>query len=137
MSTTINFLSLCIFFMLLISQKEKDTCLIISLKDNNEFYRMGTIGNYDDQFYLYLKYRNSQKNKEYKNPLINFPVKKYLAGVSFNLENKQKLKNLPEGADKCNCASVEKFNLGMEFKLYIEKEDSWVAFNAKKLLVEE
>jgi len=47
--------------MLLISQKEKDTCLIISLKDNNEFYRMGTIGNYDDQFYLFLKYKNSKK----------------------------------------------------------------------------
>ncbi len=129
---------LLIFFVSPI-QKEKDKCLIIKLKDNKELYTIGTIGNSKNQFYISLKFKNPKKNKEYDNPLITIPVKKYSEGTSYNLFNKEELKSLPDTITDCDCdcANLEKLNLGMNFKLYVEKEKGWETYDAKKLLVEE
>lgn len=138
MSVTAKILTLCAFLMVLPFQKEKDKCLIIYLKDNKELYKVGTTRGYKDQFYLYLKYPNPPKDDdEYKNPLIVASVKKYPKGTSYNLQNREEIKALPNSVALCNCAILKKLNLDMEFKLYVEKEDGWVAFDAKKFLVEE
>lgn len=138
MSINVKILSIVLLFLFLPNQKKKDKCLIIFLKDSKELYKVGTIGNYKDHFYLYLKYSNRTNYKENnKNPLITVPVKKNPKGTSYNLENKRKIKNLPDDINKCGCSRVKNFNLGREFKVYIEKKGGWVVFDAKKLLVEE
>ncbi|MFN2262581.1 MAG: hypothetical protein ABR595_11015 [Psychroflexus sp.] len=135
MSMNIKILISMLFLMVLPFQKKKNKCLIISLKDNTEYYRIGTVGN-NNQFYLYLKYHNIPKDKK-ENPLTSTGTQKHPNGVSYNLQNRLKIEVLPESIDSCICESLENFNLGMEFKLYVEKEKGWVVFDAKKSLVEE
>jgi len=137
MSIIPKFLLPLLFLVVLPFQKTKDKCLIIKLKDNTESYKIGTIGNLGEIFYISLKYQNPKKNKEYENPLVDILAPKNPTGVSYNLQNKEEINNLPDNIYQCNCATVNNFNLGMEFKVYVEKEDGWVTFDAKKLLVEE
>ncbi len=137
MSIITKFLFTFLFLMVLPFQKTKDKCLIIQLKDNNKSYKITNIGDSKALYYLILKYPNPKKNKEYKNPLVDILAPKNPTGVSYNLQNREEIKNLPDNISLCNCATLDNFNLGMEFKVYVEKKEGWVTFDAKKLLVEE
>lgn len=137
MSINFKYLFLTIPLIILNIQKEKDKCLIIKVDDSKSMYKMGTIANNDKHFYFLLKYPNPKKNKKYKNPLVDILAPKNPKKVSFSLQNRQEIKSLPDSINSCNCASLEKFNLGMKFKLYIEKENGWGIFDAEKLLIDE
>jgi hypothetical protein len=117
--------------------KENDKCLIIKIDDNKSVYKIGTIANNDKHFYLLLRYPNPKKNKKYENPLVDILAPKNPKEVSYNLQNRQEIKSLPDSINSCNCESLENFNLGMKFKLYIEKENGWISYDAQDFLVEE
>lgn len=136
MSLNLKFLAILLSLMVLPFQKQKDECLIIYLKDNKELYRVGTVGNYKDQFYIYLKYKNVPKD-DTENPLATVPYIKNPKGTSYNLSNKRRIDNLPDDVNNCKCSGIEYFNLGMKFRLYIEKEKGWTVYDAEKLLVKE
>ena len=136
MSITLKSLLLLLVFVLPF-QKRQDKCLIIRLEDNTESYELGTTGDSKTLYYLTLKYPDPKKNKEYKNPLVDILAPKNPTGVTFSLRKRAELKNLPDKIDHCNCATVKNFNLGIEFKVYIEKPNGWTTFDAKNLLVRE
>lgn len=138
MSVTTKFL-FPILLLVLPFQKTKDKCLIIQLKDNNKSYKITNIGDSRTLYYLILEYPNinEEKKKEKLNPILSTGVEMNPTSTAFNLQNREEIKNLPDTNSQCNCATLNNFNLGMEFKLYVQKEDSWITFDAKKLLVEE
>ncbi|MGO2359451.1 hypothetical protein [Mesonia sp.] len=141
-----------LFLVVLPLQKTKVKCLIIALNDSNNSYRITNIGDPKNLYYLILEYPNISENKEkLKTPLsedhdrkrkelnavLSTGVEKQPTSTSYNLQNRNEIKSLPDSIKPCDCASLEDFNLGMDFKLYVEKEDGWVSFDAKKLRVEE
>ncbi|MGB5944238.1 MAG: hypothetical protein WBG71_15240 [Leeuwenhoekiella sp.] len=138
MSIDLKILMAILFFMVLPSQKKKDDCLIIFLKDNKELYKIGTIANQGKHFYISLKYPNPQKDeKEYSNPALQTGVTINPESTSYNLQNRIKMKNLPDSISICNCSTLENFNLGLKFTLYVEIKDGWLSYNAQDFLVEE
>lgn len=126
-----------LFLVVLPLQKTKDKCLIIFLEDNDEMFKIGSIRNDKIHFYIYLKYPNPKENREYKNPMIEVMAPENPTGVSYNLQNREEIESLPDSIKPCDCSSLEDFNLGMDFKLYVENEDGWEVFDAKKLSVQE
>lgn len=151
MSITTKFL-FSLFLALLPFQKEKDKCLIIKLNDSNNSYRITNIGDSKNLYYLILKYPNISKDnkkgklnissndlrkRKEKNAILSTGVEMNPTSTSYNLQNREDIKSLPDSINSCNCASLEKFNLGMKFKLYIEKENGWISYDAEDFLVEE
>ena len=153
MSINIKILIAFLFLSIFPLQKEKDKCLIIHSTDNEELYEIGTIANRGKQFYIILKFPDISKekrkdglhsgsNKDHRKKeelkaVLSTGVEMNPTSTSYNLQDREEIKNLPDNINQCDCATVTNFNLGMEFKLYIEKEDGWVTFDAKKFLVEE
>jgi len=112
--------------------------LIIYLKDNKELFKVDNIANYENQFYIYLKHQNLPKeNHKEENPLVVILYPKTPKDASYNLSNKHQLEILPEDVNNYKCSRVENFNLGMKFKLDVEKEDSWEVYYKQKFPVEE
>jgi len=127
--------------------------LIIRLEDNTESYEIGITGDSKTLYYLTLKY--PEISKKFKKDKINVDPTKELRNkkelkailstgvemdpisITYNLQNRAELKNLPDNIDQCNCATVNNFKLGIEFKVYIEKPNGWTTFDAKNLLVQE
>lgn len=56
--------------------------------------------------------------------------------TSYNQKNREEIESL-RSLNTCNCATLVKLNLGMNFKLYVEEESGWVSYDARKLFVEE
>lgn len=133
-------------------QKEKDKCLIIKLIDANDYYQISNIDDNSSWHHIILNYPNvSKKSEKDKLNISANDIKKRKeidavsktgvvmnpTTISYNLLNRQEIKSLPDNIDSCNCASLKKYNLGMAFKLYIERENGWLVFDAKNLVVQE
>lgn len=128
-----------LFLVLLPFQKQKDKCLIIYLKNNKELYNIGSIADRGKDFYITLKLTevSNEKKREELNPILSTGVVMNPTSTSYNLQNKEQIESLPDSFNACNCATLENFNLGMNFKLYVEEESGWLSYDARKLLVEE
>ena len=154
MSIITKFLVPLLFFGISTFQKTYDKCLIIHLNDTDEFYKITTIaGDLNTRYYLILNYPNisegkkkelstgstkDRRKKEELNAILSTGVQMNdHTSTSYNLQNREEVKNLPYAISECDCANVNSSNLGMEFKVYVEKENSWITYDAKKLLVEE
>ncbi len=137
MLTKLKILTTLLVWITFTIPREIDKCLIINLSDNKEVYKIGTIANKGRYYYISLKYSNPRKDREYKNPLVDILAPKNPNDVSYNLINRKEIDKLPDNLFLCNCSTVENFSLGTAFKLYLEKEDGWLIFDAQKLIVEE